>query len=748
MSKLIIRRGITKLAAAEDGPTFEQQFGIMANAQITTQYPKLDQMKLAFQLIDKAEDNSSAVGTLVYLVGNSVIFIPAFYRNGKLDTGDMMFLASTQQFLPLSDPWLAWVQNKELPSAGSLVPQETLDNSQLTNAVTIREITDPILKTACEAGYAYLKGLTRTARSMDDVMKIDSGVSVLDTALKMGKTASETLLDKFIGDTDYLNAALRFYKGDEIDSFAKQAAELGREPEDTVKVILPFTKEASELTPEENEVLMRDGYIIKTAAADVPKVVFRKSRIKDSFKKVSAPGKKQMLLEDGRVKECLVLRHGDSFGGACRDCCCYDSDIKEGLPPNGQYSTNPGDDPRHVMKDVKGSKGLVAVVTQDADTVVELPEDVMGMNRQENDDFKADDIKDYGRLLTPSGVSELKWDDWVLCPDGTAYRINGDYYAKGNGWNSMGSWHSSSIAIAEDASQKTPIVYKDLIVLPQKSRIVQSGRNNSTVPVDESIEKVKAEEKREAKAKPRFVTWSTFEHFLGNYERKNYRSVKVTMRGNDVHISDDTDNNGDKVLSIKEASLYLVKEHGVEPGMARGMIADCMAKSPTGIAAETYLIDKQAAKIDEPQEANIGAHTFTNVGPIRNLVEMPSDFERPENLEKAVTMAAEQGIKDVFDVTTFKLLVRQNRFLEEIQDDIPLLMRVLDSLCRKLFLLYCHTEDFEHQYGTVKLKSLEESLKNTLDSMSDLTIFFKMRTASTDVTTGQDGGELMRGYDL
>ena len=70
MSKLIIRRGITKLAAAEDGPTFEQQFGIMANAQITTQYPKLDQMKLAFQLIDKAEDNSSAVGTLVYLVGN------------------------------------------------------------------------------------------------------------------------------------------------------------------------------------------------------------------------------------------------------------------------------------------------------------------------------------------------------------------------------------------------------------------------------------------------------------------------------------------------------------------------------------------------------------------------------------------------------------------------------------------------------------------------------------------------------
>ena len=308
MSKLIIRRGMVKLAAAEDGPTFEQQFGIMANAQITSQYPKLDQMKLAFQLIDKADDNSSAVGTLVYLVGKSVIFVPAFYRNGKIDTGDMMFLANTQQFLPLSDPWLAWIQSKELPSAGELVPLDTLNAAQQNNAITIREITDPILKTACEAGYAYLRGLVRTAKDLPSILKIDSGESILDTTLKMGKKATETLLDQFVGDTDFLNAALHFYNGNEIDTFAKTAAEMDKEVE-TVKVILPFTKEASELTPEETEVMQRDGYIIKLAEEEhVPSVVFKKSRIRDSFKKISTPGKHQLLLMDGRVKECLVMR--------------------------------------------------------------------------------------------------------------------------------------------------------------------------------------------------------------------------------------------------------------------------------------------------------------------------------------------------------------------------------------------------------------------------------------------------------
>ena len=60
MHSLVIQRNMTKRATEEDGPSFEQQFGILANAVISDKFPQLDQMKLAFQLIDKTDDNTKA----------------------------------------------------------------------------------------------------------------------------------------------------------------------------------------------------------------------------------------------------------------------------------------------------------------------------------------------------------------------------------------------------------------------------------------------------------------------------------------------------------------------------------------------------------------------------------------------------------------------------------------------------------------------------------------------------------------
>jgi hypothetical protein len=179
------------------------------------------------------------------------------------------------------------------------------------------------------------------------------------------------------------------------------------------------------------------------------------------------------------------------------------------------------------------------------------------------------------------------------------------------------------------------------------------------------------------------------------------------------------------------------------------MLAEVHAGAAThNIGSESFYIAKTAADKDGWENSNIPMSQHTNVGPITNLVPMPSVLEDPEKLKQVAITAAEQGVKEVFDVTTFKLLIRQNRFLEEIHDDLPLFMQTLDSLCRKLFLFYWHTKEFEDQYGTVKMKALEDSIKNTMDSLSELTIFFKVRTVDGDNGIGQDGGELMQGHDL
>lgn len=718
-----------KHAAAEDGPSLELQFGTMANAVIADKYPKLDKCKLAFQLIEKEDDNSKAMGAAVYMIGKSVVFVPAFYKNGKINTGDMMFLAKEQQFLPLSDPWLAWVQDKELKQPGSVVEDPEAAGMPENRPMTIREVADPIIKTAC----LYLKGLLRL--SPDYITKTAAEYNVFDTVAGMGKTAAEGMLDNLIGNRGFLNAALQFYSGDQLDAFAKTAAEMGRETEE-VTVVLPFTKEAKGLTPDEKAILDRDGYIIKKASEENLPTVIKSRNVGDSFKLVSDPGKLQLLSMDGTVHPCLVMRTGHiSFWDLQHnDDSCRAHRMAE---PTYDMPTMNASKAMHCTKHEDG--GLCAIVTQGAKSPQELPSDTMMLASGENKDFKPEMLKDYGKAMTPANVPKIDY-GWLLCPDGRAYRMQGVSYARDKDWYSTDNF---SVVVGEADGQKSPILTHSMCIVPKGSRYLDNGES-SYAPVDD----YQKQEKEEIKGRHylAFVTWRTFETFLKAYEEKNFKKLRVTSNGSEAYVSGDRSDG--KPMSVKEASLHLVRDYGIEPGVARHMMQECMAgASASSVKSELYLLTKTAADPDW-QDAGLARHEFTNIGDRRDYRQMPSILEDPAQLQQAIQVAAENGIKEVFDVTAFKLLLRQNRFLEEIHDDLPMFMRVLDSLCRKLFLLYWHTEDFEDQYGTVKLKSLEDSLKTTLDSLSELTIFFKLRTVDGDPGIGQDGGDLMQGHDI
>lgn len=734
MMKLIIRRDMAKTAAAEDGPSFEQQFGILTNALIADKYPKLDRMKLAFQLIEKTDDNNDACGAAVYVVGGTVIMIPSFYRNSKIKTGDMMFLPSTQQFIPMSDPWLAWVQEKELGQPGEAVPEDLAgQNGNVMSAETIRQYTDPIVKT----GSVYLRGLLHVDH---DLTKRNADVSLLDTVIGMGKHASGALLDNLIGDNSFLNASLRFYSGDELDGFAKKASALA-EDMNTTQVVLPFTKEAKELTADEKAILDRDGYIIKKAAKDYPDVI-RVKNVRNTFGKLSRTGKMNMLAMDGTIHNCLVLRQGDIDTWMDSEIgCCYG---KESPYPRGRETYGqPG--PACLNSE---SKGLFCVIsTKDATSPLTLPSNAMVMLNG-NDDFKPEMLEGYGRAASPSSVPKIKYGTWLLCPDGTAYRMHGaEAYAHNRGWCTRDSF---IISISDNPGQTSPISTRTSLTIPQGSRMLvepdtDEGMKLTTDSDDNVVEMKDDTDKLKVKGKHMFVfvTAQTLDAFLTAYTQKNYNKVTVKSDGYETYID------GER-MSVKEASLQLVDKYGVEPGVARSMLAEVHAKAlPHSIGSESFYIAKTAAAGEDGwQQSNIPMSQHTNIGPVTNLVAMPTVLEDPERLKQVATRAAEQGIKEVFDVTAFKLLIRQNRFLEEIHDDLPLFMQTLDSLCRKLFLFYWHTKEFEDQYGTVKMKALEDSIKNTMDSLSELTIFFKMRTADGDNGIGQDGGELMQGHDL
>jgi len=700
MHRLIIQQNMTKNAAEEDGPSFEQQFGILANAVIADKFPQLDAMKLAFQLIDKTEDNSKACGAAVYIVGKTVIFVPAFCRNGQINTGDMMLIGESQTFLPMSDPWLSWLKNKDLVPEGELIPANEMDPIGSTKGTTIREIADPIIKTAS----VFLKGLCKLD---PELTKTAAAMNVLDTSLHMGKQATEVMLDTVM-KPDILNATLSFYNPEDLQKFASAANDMVPAP--NVQVIMPFDKEAKELKPNELNALYKDGFFIKCAKeADAPKVM-RKQKVNNLFGMIKEPGKTGLLQPDGTIKDVYIIK--GSYSGS--DAVCWDHNSKGGTSYTSDHDgfmpprTFSREQPEFmIVADGKPCSAKAGAMELLAD----------------RKDFNENILSEIGSPLKGYEGSEEKG-VFLVFPDGSFTRMYNLKKGKDNTWT---HW-DTTVQLAEDDStlQKPLPVSTGLLIVPNKTRVIKEdsdSRATTAVPV---------------------VTMATLEAFLENFTTKHYNKARIYNNGSDYTVSGSNTQDGDKPLSFKEACLALVNDYGVAPADAKIMLKDASNGATYDNPKSTaYLIEKKASIDGGWQDANIPMDQHINQPPQISQRELPTFLEDPAQLEQAVTQAAQDGIKEVFDVTILKLLVKQNRFFDEIQEDLPVFMQVLDSLCRKLFQFYWHTEKMEEKYGMVKLRSLEESLKVTLESLSELTIFFKLRTVDGTGSTGDAIGGLV-----
>ena len=755
MQELIVKPGLYKQAAPEDGPSFEQQFGILSNAVVVDKFPQLDAAKLAFQLIEKNDETQDACGAVVYLMGKSVIFVPSFYKKGKLKSGDMFYIAETQQFLPLSDPWLAWVKNKDINSAGEVVERTDVPETPTSlENTSLRTLDNPLLKSSSmiwdRDAYAkcseWIKSAALQIHSMLDTDAFDKcrpTDNIFDAALTLGKQASEAMLDTLIHNPGVMNATLHFYTGDDMDKFAHDAEEKFQEPAPEVELIMPFDKEASSLSAQETRALYRDGYFIRKRASKDGKTpdVLHKSNLHNMFTTLKDPGINKLVTPEGEVVEKLVLRVRDGWDARC---CCDDGGYGlERVIPQAQPGGKSSAEYMHL-----GKNGEWIVVDEDVDAC-----DVnWALPRQSYiicgnaEPFKPEMLDSIGDVLDPSKQKEIPYDAVLLFADGSCARNwHGRLYADEQ--NKCFVADNRILRISDSDAQTQPIKNSSTMLVPKGTRILMPYDCKSDGrPKQPDGPRSLMDEKR--KGRGGYVTADQLESFLLAFADKHYHKVKVYSDGHEYTVS------GDKITdpSLKQdknAAFQLVSDYGIDPAVAKLMLKEAAnGASFSTPRAMHFWIEKVAFPEDPNPDPSIGYSEVPNVDPQVNELEMPTIVESPENLAAAVQNAAQQGIKEVFDVTMLKLLCRQSHFFDEITEDLPLFMRTLDSLCRKLFQFYWHTEEMEEKYGTVKLRALEDSLKTSIDSLSELTIFFKLRSVDTDGALGDTSGQLMQGQML
>lgn len=757
MQELIVKSGLYKHAAPEDGPSFEQQFGILSNAVVVDKFPQLDAAKLAFQLIEKDDETQDACGAVVYLLGKNVIFVPSFFKKGKLKSGDMFYIAETQQFLPLSDPWLAYIKNKDIDNAGTLVDPADVQNTPTSlENTSLRTLDNPLIKSSSlvwnKEKYAECREQVKTAGAQfqallksSDMRQYQPTDSIFDAALTLGKQASEAMIDNLIHDPRVMNAALHFYTGEDMDKFAHAAENKFQEPPPAVELIMPLDKAAATLTAQELNALHRDGYFIRKHAANDGKTpdVLHKKNLHNMFTTLSEPGINKLVNADGDVVERLVLRKDDSFSEECCGCVCDEGGYGiERLLPHAQPG---GKDSASYMH--QGNSGPWVVIEKgNEEAACEFR-----MNGRSYvicgsaEPFKPEMIESVGQELDPKKHKNIPYDALLLFPNGVCTRSYGRLYADEENncfLNGEVVWR-----INDNDKQAAPIPGgSHKVLLPKGTRIIMPSdcKADGTYKEDKPAQ----ESRNNRKATGGYITQDQLDAFLTVFADKHYHKVKVYSDGHEYTVSGDKSSD-ESPKQDKNAAFQLVSDYGIDPAVAKLMLKEAAnGASFNTPRAMNFWIEKVAYPEDPNPEPSIGYSEAPNKDPQTEQIPMPEIGDSPEALATAVQNAAQQGIKEVFDVTLLKLLCRQSHFFDEIAEDVPLFMRTLDSLCRKLFQFYWHTEEMEEKYGAVKLKALEDSLKTSIDSLSELTIFFKLRSVDTDGALGDTSGELMNGQML
>ena len=704
---------------ADEGLTFEQQMGTMTSARVGEKFPMLAPYVVGFELLKKDEDGTYGVGTMVYMMGNQAFYIPSFYNHGRFRTGEIIVLRDQQQFIPATEGLISYMKARYDKGAGTIFPR---------------------FKQNVE------KGSPGSVKVKDDDFPLNKGASlekdtndIFSVALSMGKQASAQLIDIITANTRIFNDFADFYGLDKIAAF-KDEFEKQHAPKDTplsAWIVDPLDKQAMELTEDERKSLNMFGFLIKTARNEFPGVD-KEDKISEQFVSCNTDGVYEIISDNGDLNKAVVIRmKGDDPWGPCY--CGY--------KPNNKFNSVP-DSFLHPADHIDDRKTLL-IFEEGPDNKYQMCDFVPTGRRVGDFSLTVDTLKSLGKDITSADTME--YGDIIIAMDGSTVRVQANMHKMSDGsWTSYDGEQTITINDALKHPRKSGMH----ITIPEGCVVIEEAGKAGTKPEGMSWEewdKKKAEEA--AKARFNVAHPSNVQNALFNFINKRYVTVKIFSNGSSFTVSGD--NSSPKDVSIKEASYKLAKDYGVDPLDAPYMVLESYPKDGTSNTSVRWCIEKTAAGGDYSRGAspydipNLGYNEVSYDGPQTETIGsdgiIPAQGATREQIMEQVQRAADSGVKEIFDVSVMKTLVSTSRPEALIGDYTSTILKMMDRLCRMLFLGYVQEDDFKTQYGDDKYEEYMETIRNSMDDLSELFVFVSTRSVLADSMDTDGSDELTDG---
>lgn len=106
--------GFMKVADVEspDEAQLEQDFANLAFMFLRDRAAALMPHLLGFEVVDREEDGSRAVGIFGFKIANKYYYVPAFFVNNQVKGMDLLYSKENNSFMPLRETWINHILNK------------------------------------------------------------------------------------------------------------------------------------------------------------------------------------------------------------------------------------------------------------------------------------------------------------------------------------------------------------------------------------------------------------------------------------------------------------------------------------------------------------------------------------------------------------------------------------------------------------------------------------------------------------
>lgn len=731
-----------------DDGAFEQAFSNLAHAYLRDAAPRLLDHEIGFQLLDRNQENTKAVGVFAFKLGSNWLYAPVFFLNGDLKGHELLYIKNQDMFVPLKENWVNYLMNRKPNILGgsvdknlSTLGQRQPDFTQLSRSPAKFGSAQPTLK---EMMTAVMPTLAKTATLNTRTAFKELGESLdLGKFLKSARLETLDVLVRLCQKTPKIAAALDEFHGlgvvAEATKLAKQraaeargssiltkaAADVGKlehvSPSVVIQKVLP-----PGATEEDQEKLLQDGLLIRDRRGNDEVSIPYTVQVERKMFNPSSSGLYDVLVKSGDIVRCYVAVHPQ---GAGRQQDFVTVVRTEGTPD----WLNTRADKVFCLRQIEGEE-----FTKWYDALPEANSLGSGrymiLNRTGAATVPVRKIKKHGTTGQDVVVYEVHLEDNTKYP-APAYIRDGEHrdpigynkYEDGVRLHLKGNSGSKLRAAGPDIF--VPEGFKLLTVSKGEDDAADANDQNACACGESDP--------------PALMPGNIADAQLLLMQKLS--SLTIVHTGTDVLLDDIT-------MTPKDALISLVTKQGLREKAAKELLQTARAKrkfvcsvkyaSPYGppmmvndapsapaipgpvMGGESIMGTSIPTQLGIDQGVPVDALRASNTD--RSIYNPNTQLDKP--VISAVVNAASTGQREVFDTAMVGALLRAVRDDGLVDRYMGDLAKGLDKLGRILFMFYWHGDRFAERYGKADMPELEDSLRNSFEMLGDVILFLKQKT--------------------